>query len=124
VFEAARLTILLLWPMTCWATSVTLGAEMAAVPLLAWMMVAILSLVSGLVALLTRWREVEPAKPVLFAASHMLGSGLSGLLAFFLCEDANVADFPEAAVIAVAAFAGARLIEAAAARMVAKVGGS
>jgi hypothetical protein len=118
MLDALKFSILLLWPMTAWATSVTLGTSLAGVPMLAWVMVLILSLVSGLAALLTRWREAEPTKPVLFAASHMLGSLLSGVLTFLVAEYAEVPDFGEAALIAVAAFAGARLIDAAAVRLI------
>lgn len=121
MFEALRFTIFLLWPMTAWATSVTLGTTLGEVPVLAWSMVFILSLISGLAALLTRWREADPTKPILFAVSHMLGSLLAGFLMFLVAEILNRPDFEEAALIAVAAFAGARLIDAAAVRLITQV---
>ena len=121
MIEALRITVLLLWPMTAWATSVTLGASLSEVPFLAWVMVLILSLISGLAALLTRWREADPVRPVLFAVSHMLGSLLAGFLVFLIAEHLDRPDFEEAVFIAVAAFAGARLIDAAAMRMISGV---
>jgi len=120
MLDSLRFIVLLLWPLTGWATGVTLGTTLIEVPLLAWAMVTILSLVSGLAALLTRWRELEPQNPWLFASSHMLGSIVAGFVTFLFAEQSNMPDFPEAALIAISAHAGARLIDALASRLVAK----
>lgn len=101
----------LLWPVTCWATAITLGETMRTVPTLAWLMVLVLSAVSGLAALLSRLRDQAPERLTLFVVSHMLGSLVAGLLVFFICEGADINDFTEAVAIALAAYAGAKLID-------------
>ena len=113
-----RVIVWLLWPATTWATSITLDATLAAVPALAWLMVLVLSCVSGLAALLARWNESEPEKPRLFAAAHMAGSLLFGLVVFLACENADLADFAEAMFIAIGAYAGARGMDAVSKRLV------
>lgn len=115
-----QLIVYLLWPACAWATGVTLGETLATVPLLAWMMVFILSTVSGLAALLNRLKDSTPPKLRLFVASHMLGSALSGLLIFFISTGAEVGDFYQAGLIATAAYAGAKFLDAAADKLVKK----
>ena len=112
--------VYLLWPATAWATGVTLGDTLATVPLLAWVMVFMLSTVSGLAALLNRLKDNTPLKLPLFVASHMLGSALSGLLMFFMSTGAGLGDFYQAGLIAIAAYAGATFLDAAAEKLVSK----
>ena len=115
--------VYLLWPTTAWATAITLGTTMAEVPLLAWLMVVILSTVSGLAALLNRIKVDMPVRLAPFACAHMLGSLVAGVLVFLVCEQADAPDMVEAVSIALAAYAGAALMDKWAARFADKVGG-
>jgi len=97
---------------------VTLAETLATVPLLAWTMVLMLSTISGLAALLNRLKDETPMRLRLFVAAHMLGSALAGTLIFFISAGAGVADFYQAGLIATAAYAGAKFLDAASDRLV------
>jgi LydA holin phage, holin superfamily III len=111
VLWALKCVIYLLWPATAWATQITLGTTLMAVPALAWLMVFILATVSGLAALLNTLKTGLPKNWLVFVASHMAGSWLAGLLLFFAMEQVDADDLPEAITIALGAYAGARLID-------------
>jgi amino acid transporter len=113
--------VYMLWPVTAWATGVTIGATLTEVPVLAWVMVLILSTVSGLAALLNRIKTDLPERLPLFIAAHMLGSVLAGLLTFFVGESADIPDMAEAVSVALASYAGAALMDKWAATFAAKV---
>jgi len=106
-----KLCVWLMWPITAWATSITLGSTLASVPLLAWLMVLLLSTVSGLAALLNRLKVEAPARPAVFMASHMLGSWVAGVLVFLGAEAVDAHDLAEAVAIGLAAYAGAKLMD-------------
>lgn len=116
-------TILLwLWAPSAYATTVTLGTSLASVPALAWALVCVLSSVSGLAALLNRIKDLQPARPALFMAAHMLGSMLAGALTFLALQGfGGVNDFLQTVVISVAAYAGATLLDSAADTLNARV---
>jgi hypothetical protein len=112
----AKLTIWTMWPLTAWAASITFGERMAAIPLLAILMTAMLSTLSGVTALLHKMKqEYEKSGEIqrlwLFISSNLLGSNVAGLLCFFAAESYNVTDTMEAAAIVLAAFGGTWLIE-------------
>ena len=56
--QAVTVVLWLLWPLTTFAAGVTLGQTLASVPLNAWVSVLVLSVVSGLMALLQRMTHV------------------------------------------------------------------
>lgn len=122
VLSCLKLIIYLLWPTTAWATGITLGTTLTEVPLLAWLMVIILSAVSGLAALLNRIKVDTPVNLTVFVLAHMLGSIVAGVVTFFLSEGADLPDMAEAPAIALAAYAGAALMDKWAARFVEKTG--
>ena len=122
--RALRLVMWVLWPATTWATSITLDATLRSVPLLAWLMVCILSTVAGLAALLAKMRDETPPRVVVFVGAHMLGSWLAGLLLFFAGEAGDINDFVEAVSIALGSYAGARLMDRWADKFTDKVSGS
>lgn len=122
VLSCLKLIIYLLWPTTAWATGITLGTTLTEVPLLAWLMVIILSAVSGLAALLNRIKVDTPVNLTVFVLAHMLGSIVAGVVTFFLSEGADLLDMAEAPAIALAAYAGAALMDKWAARFVEKTG--
>lgn len=100
-----------LWPSTLWAASITLDQSLREVPGLAWIMVMLLATVSSLAALLSKLKDETPPRLGFFVASHMVGSWLAGMLAFFACEGFEVHDFIEVIIIATAAYAGAQLVD-------------
>ena len=121
ILTCLKAIVYLLWPVTAWATSITLGATLSEVPLLAWLMVLILSAISGLAALLNRIKTEMPARLVPFVCAHMLGSLVAGVLVFFVTEQADAPDMIEAVSIALAAYAGAALMDKWAAKFADKV---
>lgn len=121
VLGCLKAIVYVLWPTTAWATSITLGTTLHEVPLLAWLMVVILSTLSGLAALLNRIKSEMPTRLVLFVAAHMLGSLVAGGLVFLASEGIDAPDMVEAVSIALAAYAGAALMDKWAARFAEKV---
>ncbi len=111
----------ILWPATTYAAAMSFGEDLAKVPPIGLLLVFILSLVSGIVSLLNGWKVEKPQSPATAAVGHLLGSQLAGWLAFFGAMSQELGDFPAAGAIAVAAYCGARFIDAAAARL---LGGS
>lgn len=108
---ALKLVVYLLWPVTAWATQITLADTLMAVPGLAWAMVFILATVSGLAALLNALKAGLPPKWAIFVAAHLMGSWLAGILVFFAMEQADIADMTEAVSIGLGSYAGARLMD-------------
>lgn len=108
---AVKAVVYTLWPVTTLAAQITLGTTLSTVPALAWLMVFILSTVSSLAALLNKLKTDTPSHVKTYVAAHMLGSWLAGVLTFFVMEAADLADFTEAVGIALAAYAGARLMD-------------
>lgn len=112
---AVQAILYALWPTTIWAARITLGESLSTVPLLAWLMVFILSTVSSLAALLNRLKVDTPPRLPLFVASHVVGSWLAGCLVFFaaeaLDESWDLHDMIEAVAIALGSYAGARLMD-------------
>lgn len=126
---ALKAIIMLLWPVTAWAAGASLGQTFGAITLSDWLVLLVLSTVSGLVALLNRVRisleavaaeaagqphqagdRVRIAWPV-FAACHMTGALFVGALAFFGCEAFDLNTYLEAALIALASWSGAKLAD-------------
>lgn len=108
---AVQAIIYTLWPTTIWAAQITLGESLSSVPGLAWLMVFILSTVSGLAALLNRLKTETPPRLAVFVAAHMLGSWLAGVITFFGVEVLDQHDLLEAVAIALGAYAGARAMD-------------
>lgn len=109
-----------LWPMVTWAASVTLSNTINEIPVSAWVIVFILSAVSGLVSLLQRLKD-EMMKPKWetqiyrawrwFTAAHIIGALFAGLIAFLVAEAFDITDLIEAVFIAVMAYGGARVTD-------------
>lgn len=108
-----KIIALLCWPMVTYAGTVTLGQGMGALSLLDIVTVVVLSLFSGAVAMLQRMeREGVPAVPWRWITAHMGVALLAGVMAFFVCEAADMENWREALTIVVAAWGGARFIDA------------
>ena len=106
-----------LWPVTTLAAGVTMSAitisdTLLSVPILAVLIVVLLSLMSGVVSLLQRLKEddnIHNWKIYLFA--HMLGAVLVGYVTFFISESYNLNDYFEAACISVCSFGGSKFMD-------------
>lgn len=123
ILACIKVIVYMLWPTTVFAASITLGDTLHAVPLLAWLMVLIVSTLSGLAALLNRIKTDMPPRLALFVVAHMSGSLLAGVLTFLVGEQADLADMAEAVSIALAAYGGAALMDKWAAKFADKAGG-
>lgn len=119
ILRALNIFLAILWPTLTFAAASTFGQTFEGVGFAAWMMVIVLSTVAGMTALLNRIAtelQNDGSRPHipslrLFVASNLLGSWLTGLFFFLICEHFDVPDFLEAAVVIGASYAGARLIE-------------
>ena len=88
------------------------------------------STLAGVTALLIRIdRELSSAPdrplphPWIFCAAHMGGSWLAGTSMFFAAQDASMSVWKGLGLVVVGSFAGAKLIELAAERLMGKTGG-
>lgn len=126
-----------IWPLSTLAAGVTIGNTLGDVPLSAWVVVLVLSAISGVMALLQRMsqamqveQQLKFALPEekaqlertlaalglpqgwrLFVTWHMAGAVLTGVLAFLVLEATTVNDYLEAVAIALASYGGARLFD-------------
>lgn len=128
-FRTLQAILLLLWPLTTWAAGASLGQTFGAITLADWLVLLVLSTVSGLVALLHRLRlsmEAAAAQAAnlpaadadrvripwpVFALCHMAGALFTGLLAFLACEALDLGSYWEAAAIALASWSGAKVAD-------------
>jgi hypothetical protein len=120
LLKAIYAFLVVLWPTLTFAAASTFGATFEDVGFAAWVMVLVLSTVAGLTALLNRiGAQLQAAEETghkipslrIFVAANLLGSWLTGLFFFLLCEHFDTPDFLEAAIVIGASYIGARLIE-------------
>lgn len=112
--RAVQLVVYLLWAPTAWATNITLGSTLVGVPPLAWLMVIILSTVSGLAALLNRLKVDTPPRLAFFLSAHMVGCWLAGILIFLASEvmsPPGTHDFIKIIAIVLGSYGGAQLMD-------------
>lgn len=101
-----------LWPLTVLAATETFGATFRQISFAAWIVVVLLSGVSGLVALLQRLKNADLGTNWrIFVLAHMAGAELTGAVTFFGCEAIDANDFLQAALIALASFGGAAAMD-------------
>lgn len=110
---AAKVTVILLWPVSAYAATLAFGAQMAQIPLLSILMTVILSTVMGATSLLhamTQEYRANQDRDIprlgLFISSRMLSSNAAGLLMFFAAESWDIATGYRAGAIMLAAFGG------------------
>jgi hypothetical protein len=126
-----------IWPLSTLAAGVTIGNTLGDVPLSAWVVVLVLSAISGVMALLQRmsaamvleqqlgWALPEDRPAIeralaglalpkgwrLFVTWHMAGAVLTGVMTFLLLQATTMNDYLEAVAIALASYGGARLFD-------------
>jgi hypothetical protein len=120
----------LLWVPVFAMAAPAVGAEPDMVLMISPLLLAVTMFVStlaGVTALLTRIdRELSsaPDKPLphpwIFCATHMTGSWVAGTLCFFGAQDASMSVWKGLGMVVVGSFAGAKLLELAAERMLGK----
>ena len=128
-----RAAVLMMWPVTTYAASQSLGSTLSAVGTSDWISLVMLSGVSGLVALLHRVRRILERTAMVqqglapsdatdirlipwwyFGICHMSGALLVGFMSFLICEAAGsfVTNYLEAATIALTSWGGAKFADA------------
>lgn len=111
-----------LWPPTVLAAQLTFGEAVERVTALEWALVALLSTLAGVTALLIRLsdlanntppdQEIPPVRsPALLVSSHMMGSWLVGLLAFFGSAHFGMPGLLVGFFVPAVSFGGARAAE-------------
>lgn len=109
-------------PLVANAAEITFGQGFAQIPGIAWIAVLGLSTLAGVTALLLRISaqinegpDGATAKPMkdarIFAAAHMCGSWLAGVVVFLLALHGAWPDFLVGAAIILASFGGAKTLE-------------
>lgn len=114
-----KLIIFLLWPATVSAAIIVAPDNpFGAISGLQVMIMAAISTLSGLTALtiridseLRKYKNKPLTRPVLFASSHMMGSWLSGVLAFAIAQHNVFGIWWQIVMIIFASFSGAKFVE-------------
>lgn len=115
LFVAVKVALLIIWPVSAFAATQTLGLGLASVSLLSIAMTLLLSSLSGLTALLHHMKkDLERNGHInhlsLYISSKMFGSNTAGLLSLFWLEDRLDPNL-QAGVIIIAAFGGTWFLE-------------
>lgn len=113
---AAKIVLLLLWPVSAWAAAITFGGQMSQIPMLDLLMTVMLSTVMGATALLhamtIEYRKAPEIQRLwLFVTSKMLGSNAAGLFVFFVAESWDIRTSYVAGAIMLASFGGTFFLE-------------
>lgn len=124
-----QVILMAFWPISAWASGESLGDTFGAINTADWLVVIVLSSVSGGVALLQRVRKGLEAKMLeaagknhdpaalllvdirFYAVCHMAASLGVGFFTFILCEYQNVDAHMEALLIAGCAWGGANVAD-------------
>lgn len=124
---AGKVLLVMMWPMSAWAATITFGSQMADIDLLSLLMTTLLSTVMGGTSLLHAMKAEYEAKEKidrlwLFVSSRMLGSNAAGLLVFFAAESWGIRTSYLAGAIMLASFSGTYFIEKAVHQFMTKTG--
>ncbi len=112
-----RVFLLLAWPATLFAAQ-SLQSAIVGVSWVTWLLLAVLSTLSGVTALLWRLADMRkdetmpvPRRLPLLIASQMLCSWLAGILAFVIAMHLEIPEWWMCASIIIASFSGSRFID-------------
>lgn len=113
---ALKAALVMLWPVSAWAATITFGEQLAQIPMLSILMTVILSTVMGATALLHAMTQEYQQKDKidhlwLFVTSRVLSSNAAGLLMFFGAESSDFPTGYKAGAIMLAAFGGTWFIQ-------------
>lgn len=121
-FVLTKAVLWLIWPCAVAAAPATFGQAVAAVTMLEWLLVALLSTLAGVTALFIRISAVineapsdQAFKPIrymwLLVCTQMFGSWLAGLCGFFVASHFGMAGLLVGFWVPMWAFGGAKLLE-------------
>ena len=115
ILMTALAAIFVLWCVAAWAQNrITFGDDLAAIPPLALVLVAVLSVLGGLTSTLRKMHDRSEAVRSfgLLIAKDVLSSLSAGMLTFFITESYNVDSLLQAVAIYAAGFSSARVLNA------------
>jgi hypothetical protein len=91
---------------------ITISETLMKIPILAVLIVVLLSLMSGIVSLLQRLKEDDNIHNwKVYLLAHMMGAVMVGYITFFVSESYNVNDYLEAACISICSFGGSKFMD-------------
>ena len=122
-----RVMLVLLWAPAALAATVLVLDGTVSIPLAMMVLSTLIASLSGATALVLRIdsqlrasADAKLPRPWLFASAHMLGSWLAGTLGFIMTQKAQSDVWMTLGVVLVASFLGAKFIEAAAEKYLAR----
>lgn len=113
--DAALAAIFVLWCVAAWAQNrITFGDDLAAIPPLALVLVAVLSVLGGLTSTLRKMHDRSEAVRSfgLLIAKDVLSSLSAGMITFFITESYDIDSLLQAVAIYAAGFSSARVLNA------------
>lgn len=122
VIATIKFFLYLLWPAAVMAGPLTFGQAVQQVTGLEWMLLAVLTTLAGVTALLIRVSahindapDGVVAAPIrnlyLLVSAHMCGSWLAGIVAFFLAAHLVMPGYMVGFFVPIVSFGGARSLE-------------
>ncbi len=116
------LLLLLLLPTAAMAAQLTFDQAMRSITSLEWLLIFVLSTLTGGLTLTMRFsayvnsfpvdKQVPPMRaPWMLSCAHMLGSWLAGLLGFFMASRGGLGGLDIALLVLLSAFGGAKTLE-------------
>ena len=104
------LWMLMVWPLSAWAASITFGDDLAHIPAAAFAVCLLLSFIGGLASTLQKLAADDPAvrSVALEIAKDTVVSLVAGLVAFFVSEWLDLQSVLEAGVITLSGYGGSR----------------
>ncbi len=113
--DAALVALAALWGLSAWAQNrITFGDDLASIPPLALVLVAVLSVLGGLTSTLRKLHDRnEPVRSFgLLIAKDVLSSLSAGMITFFITESYDIDSLQQAVAIYAAGFSSARVLNA------------
>lgn len=112
-FDGALAALIAAWCVAVYAqTRITFGEDLAAIPTMALLLVAVLSLVGSVVSMLRKLYDSEQRirSGGLMVAKDLLSGQMAGFLVFFITERMDLDTLYQAAAITLAGFGSARVL--------------
>lgn len=121
IYTITKIVLFLLWPLSVTAAVVTGTVDpFIGVTGVHVLVMLVISTLSGLTALtiridseLKRHKDKDKSlpRPVLFVASHMLGSWLAGVLSVAIAQQNDFSIWAQISIVIAASFSGAKFVE-------------
>lgn len=122
IIAMVKLLLCLLWPAAVMAGPLTFGQAVQQITSLEWMLLAVLTTLAGVTALLIRVSahvndapDGTVAAPIrnlyLLVSAHMCGSWLAGIVSFFMAAHLGMPGYLVGFFVPIMSFGGARTLE-------------